>query len=125
MIVFCCNDLIFATKIRSAAEAIGIPCRPARDAMMLAARLDQVDDGKLNESVTGVVVDLDLGDLAIDLVSQVKAHDAALPVTVFGSHVETERLGRARDAGADFVMARSTFTEALPDVLRRLAGPDP
>jgi len=121
MIVYCCPDLIFATRIRATAEAEGVPSRPARDAQALRKRLDQVDDGKRNEPVTGVIVDLDLGADAIAMIEQVKQHDAALPVVAYGSHVAFEILQQAKDGGADFVMPRSQFTATLGDIVKRLA----
>lgn len=123
MIVYCCHDLMFATRISATAESMAIPTRPGRSAAALQARLDQADDGRLNEPVTGVIVDLDTPD-AIDLITQVKTHDKAMPVVAFGSHVMTELLQNARQAGADFVMPRSMFTSSLKDILTRLHAPE-
>jgi hypothetical protein len=122
MIVYACQDLIFATKIRSTAEAIGVPTRPARDAEALRKRLERVDDGKLNEPVTGVLIDLELGDAGLGLLKQTKAADAGIPVVAFGSHVAAEILQAARQGGADFVLPRSAFTASLPSILERLSG---
>lgn len=122
MIVYCCNDLMFATRISATAEAMAIPTRPGRSPEALQARLDQIDDGRLNQPVTGVIVDLDT-PAAIDLITQVKKHDGNLPVVAFGSHVMTELLQNARHAGADFVMPRSMFTNNLKDILDRLHQP--
>lgn len=122
MIVYSCRDLIFATKIRSTAEALGLPSRPARHAEALRCRLEQIEDGKLNEPVTGVLIDLDLEDDALALIEQVKAHDPHVPVVAFGSHVAVSILDSARERGADFVLARSAFTSNLPDILRRFGG---
>lgn len=122
MIVYCCADLIFASKVRATAESLGLPNRPSRDAEALAKRLARVEDGKTNLPVTGVVVDLDLGEPGIALIEQVKQHDTGIPVVAFGSHVATELLHAARDRGADFVMPRSQFTSNLPAILQRLSG---
>lgn len=124
MVVYCCADLIFATKIRATAEAGGVPCRPARDLEALNNRLQCINDGKLNEPVTGVVIDLDLGTMGLELLKATKAHNAQIPVVAFGSHVATELLHSARELGADFVMPRSQFTANLPAVLERLSGAD-
>ncbi len=122
MIVYCCADLIFATKIRSTAEALEAVSRPVRDAEMLRKRLDRVDDGKPNDPVTAVMVDLDTGEAGLDLIGQTKTHDATLPVVAFGSHVATELLHSARERGADFVMPRSQFTANLPELVRRFGA---
>lgn len=122
MIVYCCHDLLFATKIRSTAEAIGISSRPARDGEALRRRLDRVDDGKLNEPVTAVIIDLEMGVAGLDLLTQSKAHDTQLPVIAFGSHVATDVLQAAHDRAADIVMARSQFVSSLPAILERYGG---
>ncbi len=120
MVIYCCSDLIFATKVRSTAEALGVATRPVRDATMLQKRLDCVEDGKLNDPVTGVLIDLDVPEAA-ELIRQVKAHDAGVPVVAFGSHVATDVLQNAGEAGADAVLPRSAFTAQLPQLLRQLA----
>ena len=122
MIVICCQDLIFATRIRSAAEDLDLSSRPARDQAMLQARLDQTPDGKLNEPVTGVVVDLAM-DEALERIAQARAHDPQLPIVAFGSHVERDRLAAAQKAGADEVLPRSAFVARLPHLLQSLGGP--
>ncbi len=122
MIVYACSDLIFSTRIRAGAEALGVPSRPARNADALQRRLERVEDGKLNDPVTALLVDLDLGDAGLDLIGQTKAHDPAIPVVAFGSHVATEILAGARQRGADFVMARSAFVANLNDILQRFGG---
>jgi len=121
MIVYCCQDLIFATKIRKTAEALDIVCRPARDPTALQARLDQVDDGKPNEPVTGVAIDLAMDEMAMQLIRQAKIHESGPQIVAFGSHVDTHRLAEATEFGAHLVMPRSSFTANLPSILERLA----
>lgn len=121
MIIYCCQDLIFATKIRSTAESLEIVCRPARDPAALEARLDQVEDGKANEPVTGVVIDLAMEELAMQLIRQAKIHESGPQIAAFGSHVDKLRLAEATEFGANLVMPRSSFTANLPSILERLA----
>ncbi len=121
MVIYCCPDLIFATRIRSTAEALGVVSRPARDEQALQNRLNQVPDGRANNPVTGVLVDMDLPD-AIERIRQVKQHDPAIPVIAYGSHVAVERLAAAREAGADKVMSRGQFTVELPTLLQSLGS---
>jgi hypothetical protein len=123
MLIYCCADLLFSTRIRATAEDTGVPSRPARDAEALTKRLNRVDDGKLNEPVTGVMIDLDLGDAGLALLKTVKAFDANILVVAFGAHVAVELLQAAREAGADFVMPRGTFVTHLPDLVKRLGSP--
>ena len=121
MIIYCCHDLIFATKVHSTAEALGLVCRPARDAAALMNRLNRVDDGKANDPVTGVVVDLTIGDEAPGLIELAKGHPSAPTVIAFAPHVETERLEEAKRRGADRVMPRGAFSNQLPGLLCGLA----
>jgi len=124
MLVYCCNDLIFSTRIGSTAQSLGAPARPARNAEMLARRLDQADDGKLNEPVTGVFVDMDLEQTALELIEQAKAHSPGVPVVAFGAHVAVELLDKAKQRGADHVMTRGAFTQELPALIKQYAGAD-
>ena len=122
MLIYCCCDLIFSTRIAATAGTLGIASRPARDAESLRKRLARVDDGKLNDAVTALIVDLSLGEVGLNLIRQAKAHSPALPVVAFGSHVDVQALEAARQAGAEFVMPRSQFAANLPAILERLAG---
>ncbi len=122
MVIYCCPDLIFATKIRATADALGVITRPARDAQALQNRLEQVPDGRANDPVTGVMIDLDLGDDALAFIQQVKRHDAAIPVIAYGSHVLVEQLAAAREAGANDVLTRGRFTAELPRLLQTMGS---
>ncbi len=137
MIVFACNDLIFATKIRSTAEVLGVPARPARNLDMLRARLQRIDDGKGHDPVSCVMVDLELGEAAFELIKaaaawggqldaadqggseSVQPDDSGTPPTViaFGPHVMTSALAGAERVGADLVLARGAFTSRLPELI--------
>jgi len=122
MVIYCCQDLIFATKIRSTAEALGVNSRPVRNPQMLRQRLDCVDDGKANDPVNALMVDLDTGEDGLILIDLAKAANANISVVAFGSHVKSDRLQNARDRGADFVMPRSAFTASLPQLLERFSS---
>jgi hypothetical protein len=122
MIVYCCADLIFATKIRSTCEALGVVSRPARNAEMLQNRLDRVDDGKANDAVAAVLIDLELGEAALPLIVQVKQSDNPPPVVAWGPHVAVDLLKRAGESGADHVMARGSFTSQLPQIIERFGA---
>ena len=139
MIVYACKDLIFATKIGSTAQALDVPARPARTPEMLRARLERIDDGKVNDAVSCVMVDLELGEVAFDLIklaaawrdgSTGKAQDHSSKsnggsagrsegprVIAFGPHVMVDALAGAERCGADAAMARGAFTARLPELI--------
>ena len=112
------NDLFFYSKIRQTTQQLGMELAPG-------------DDEKLPQQVSDrspgtVLVELTPGralERALTSVRALKADPAIRDVRVvaFGSHVQTDVLNAARDAGCDEVYARSEFTARLPDIL---AGPD-
>ena len=118
MIVYCCADLIFATKVRSTCDALGAVSRPARNGEMLQKRLERVDDGKPNDAVDLLLIDLDLGEPALDLIQQARSHDAELPILAWGPHVAVDLLNAAGQAGASEVMTRGSFTAKLPEIIQ-------
>jgi hypothetical protein len=92
-------DLMDRSKVTSAAAPAGIDVTFVRS----AAQLDDAVAG--GEEAGTVVVDLGRPD-AIDAVTAAAGRSR---VVGFGSHVDTDRLQAARDAGAETVLARSAF----------------
>ena len=111
MIVVVCEDLFFWAKIHAVASAKGV--RAVRAA----------DDAAMDSALAAGDVDTIFADLAvraIDLQAWA-ARWKSLPrpprIVGFVSHVDVEAQRRARDAGFDEVLARSRFTERLPDLI--------
>lgn len=103
-----CDDLIFFSRIASAARAAGASVKQARttaDALKLAA----------TAAPGGVLVDLHNETLDLPaFLAQLRQVCPATPrVVAFGSHVDAERLRAARAAGCDRVLPRSKFVEEL------------
>jgi len=119
MIVYCAADLLWATRIRAAADAAGVPARPVRSPDMLDARLADSD-------VRTLIVDLEAGPVALELVRRLRGPDAgarlrAVHVVAFGPHVDRAGLDAARQAGADMVLPRGAFDALLPRSVRAWA----
>lgn len=109
------DDLMFTSKIKTAAGHLGVPIAFARsaDAALAEMRRDPP-----------ALVILDLNSPRTDplgTVGRMKADPglADIPTVGFASHVQTDVIEAARKAGVDEVMARSMFTERLPDILSR------
>lgn len=120
MLLYFAADLIWATKIKALANDLGIACRPVRNLEMLEARLGE-------GGVRALVVDLDVPETALQLVSRLKgpeasASDRAVRVLAWGPHVAKELFQQAREAGADEVLTRGAFDHAMPDILTRLSA---
>ena len=129
MILYAAADLIWATKIKATAEALGLAARPVRTLEMLHARLADCPEAK------SLMVDLDKGEEGLALIAALRAHEAAhqatgqatgqgrrLRVLAWGPHVAKDLLQAARDAGADDVLTRGALEHNMEEVLVKLAG---
>lgn len=121
MIVYACEDLLFATRIGAACADLGVPARPARGAAMLRDRLNRVDDGRGCDAVSAVFVELTRSD-ALELIALAASHEPRPHIVAFGPHVDTARLAAAKDAGANDVMPRGRFVVELPQRIAACRG---
>jgi PleD family two-component response regulator len=113
MILCAIDDLIFSIKISTAAKAIGADVFFERSADHVVSRIRE-------KMPTLVILDLNSAKLRpLDVVEQLKA-DASLkeiPTLGYVSHVQTELIAAARNAGIDEVLARSAFSAQLGEIL--------
>lgn len=118
------EDLIFLSKIRQTATLVD-----ARIEVVAPAGLVQ----RLSEGpAAAVICDLNYRNgLALSAIRDLKDSAAGRLVSVIGfvSHVQTDLMASAEEAGCDVVMARSSFTKQLPQLLsqysQRGAGSTP
>lgn len=109
-------DLMVATRIESAIRAAGAEAR-------------MVDAGAGLWDAIERWPELVLIDLAVngweEPVRRAKTlpQTRAIPIVAFGSHVNTEALHAARQAGCDHAWARSRFFEELPRLLKDTLHP--
>ncbi len=112
-----CDDLMFASRITGEARALGLTVKPARSLELLL-------DLARKEAPTCVLLDLAFPGLDLpDLFRQLAEVSPSPPrVVAYGSHVDTQRLQAAREAGCDPVLPRSKFVEELPRSLPQWLG---
>ncbi|HEY3245391.1 MAG TPA: response regulator [Phycisphaerae bacterium] len=112
------DDLIFETKIRATARAVGVEVRTARDAASLEQLLDQAASPL-------VLVDLNLpnggGPRAV---ASAAAHATRPYLIAFVSHVQADLARAGLLAGAHQVLPRSRFAVELSQLLQE-HGPAP
>lgn len=104
------DDMFFASKIRGAAQAAG------RETISIRS-LEQIE----NDTAPSLIL-LDLNSTRIDPVATIERlkSDEKLkgaPVIGFLSHVQVDLKRAAEEAGCDFVIPRSLFSQALPQIL--------
>lgn len=121
MILYLASDLIWATKIKSMGEDIGVPCRPVRNIDMLNARLADTPD------IKGLVLDLESPDVAMAMLAIIR--DPAnfettrnIRIIAFAPHVKRDIMQAAQDAGAHQVLPRGAFDHDMADILLKLEG---
>ncbi len=110
------DDLIFLTKIRETAREVGIRVE--------AIELAKVQE-RLGQNPVGAVI-LDLNSRSgspLEVLRTLKSNPSTKGVRVVGfvSHVQAEVIRAARAAGCDDVLARSAFSQKLPELLAKLA----
>ena len=115
MILVVVEDLMFRSKISTAAKAAGVAIAAATSADAAITRAREVKPSL-------IILDLDsartqpfevLKRLAVD------PELAAIPTLGFVSHVHADAIREARALGIGEVLARSAFAATLPDILGR------
>jgi DNA-binding NarL/FixJ family response regulator len=111
------DDLLFASKISETASRLRVAVE--------AASMDRLRSRLGEIRPNAVIIDLNhRSGRAVEAVRALKA-DRAWSGTVCGfvSHVQSNLIEAAREAGCDLVLARSAFAQDLPQLLARLANP--
>ncbi|MCL4851305.1 MAG: response regulator [Bryobacteraceae bacterium] len=111
------EDLFFTVKINDAAKRAGL------DVEFLKSEKDVLDRAKANPTL----IIVDLNNAAIQpkkMITKKKRNSELNQKTVISylSHVQGELKQKAHEAGADMVLARSAFSQNLPQILKRHAG---
>lgn len=110
------EDLLFTVKISDAAKRAGLEVKFVR------SEADAIASAQANPLL--MIIDLNCGSVdPVDLISKLKSGDTAkVQLIGFVSHVQGELKQRAHDAGCDMVLARSAFSQNLPQILKRHSG---
>ncbi|HEY7789879.1 MAG TPA: hypothetical protein VIC33_05170 [Vicinamibacterales bacterium] len=114
MILVAVDDLMFASKIRAAAAAIATP-------VVFAKSPDDLLERARAERPSLVIFDLNSHKLQpLATLRRLRAEPSLADVRAIGfvSHVQTELIRAARDAGTTEVLARSAFSKNIGDILR-------
>ncbi len=114
MILAVLDDLMFTSKIKTAAGQLGVAVTFARSA--------EAALGEMRNTAPSLVI-FDLNNARINplgIVSAMAADPAlaSIPTLGYASHVQTDVIEAARRAGVGDVLARSAFTQQLGEILR-------
>ncbi len=110
-------DLFFAVRIEGAARAAGARPVVVETAVALWDAIEAWP--------ALVLIDLAAASGWDEVVRRAKSlpEFRAIPIVAFGSHVDTDTLKAARQAGCDHAWARSHFTTELPQLIERTLHP--
>ena len=112
------SDLFFSVKLTDAAKRNGLELEFIREPKEVLQ--------KAAESRPSLIVfDLNFEDAEpLKLIERLKSKSETKGISLIGylSHVQGELKVQAQDAGCDMVMARSAFSQNLPQIFKRHAG---
>lgn len=113
MILAAVDDLMFSSRISTAAKAVGVPLRFTRS-------VEAVLDLARTSPPWLVILDLNSARIRpLEIVAALKADPALAGVQTLGfvSHVDAGTIEAARQAGVGRILARSAFVDQLPALL--------
>ena len=112
------DDLLFTVKISDAAKRAGL------DAEFVKSEKDVIEKAT-HEKPLLIILDLNNNSVQpLELIAKLKSDGDLRHISLIGylSHVQGELKQKAQEAGANIVMARSAFSQNLPQILKRHAG---
>jgi PleD family two-component response regulator len=112
------EDLLFTVKISDAAKRAGL------DVEFVKSERDVIDKATQEKPLL-VILDLNFNAVQpLELISKLRSNGDLKQISLIGylSHVQGELKQQAHEAGANIVMARSAFSQNLPQILKRHAG---
>ncbi len=111
------DDLFFTVKINESAKRSGF------DVEFLKSEKDVLEKAK--ERPLLIIIDLNNNSVpALKLIGKLKGNGEFKGISIIGylSHVQGELKQKALEAGANMVLARSAFSQNLPQILKRHSG---
>jgi PleD family two-component response regulator len=111
------EDLLFMVKIGDAAKRAGLEVK------FLKSEKDVWEQAK--ELPMLIIVDLNCGAVnPLRLLAKLKGNAETKQINTIGyvSHVQGELKQAAQETGCDMVLARSAFSQNLPQILKRYAS---
>jgi CheY-like chemotaxis protein len=111
------EDLFFTVKINESAKRAGVGIA------FVKSEHDVLEQAKHHPAL--IIMDLNFhGVDPLKLIRTLKAgeHTKGINLVGFLSHIQGELKQQAQEAGCDMVLARSAFSQNLPQILKRHAG---
>ncbi len=111
------SDLFFSVKLTEAAKRAGLALEFVKESN------DVLEKAKERPSL--IIFDLNFDSAQpLELISRLKGSAATKGISLIGylSHLQAELKQRAQEAGCDMVLARSAFSQNMPQIFKRHSG---
>lgn len=112
-IVAVVTDLMFMVKIETAAKQANV------DVVFVKSHKDALASARSHPEM--LILDLNISSVdVLKLISELKDNLETRDIRLLGyvSHVQTGLIKAAQASGCDTVMARSSFSQKLPEIIR-------
>jgi CheY-like chemotaxis protein len=110
------EDLFFTVKINESAKRAGLGIT------FVKSELDALEQARNGPAL--IILDLNFSGIEpLQLIQKLKAddHTRSISLLAYVSHVQGELKLQAQEAGCNMVLARSAFSQNLPQILKRHA----
>jgi CheY-like chemotaxis protein len=110
-------DLFFSVKLADAAKRSGLVLELVRDPV------EALEKARRKPAL--IILDLNFEAVQpLDLIARLKSSPETKGIAVIGyvSHVQGELKRQAHEAGCDTVLARSAFSQSIPQIFKRHSG---
>jgi len=111
------SDLFFSVKITDAAKRAGLALEFVKDSS------EVLEKAKGRPSL--IIFDLNFDSLEpLKLIGKLKSSPETKGISLIGylSHIQGELKQAAQEAGCDMVLARSAFSQNMPQIFKRHSG---
>jgi PleD family two-component response regulator len=111
------NDLFFSVKLTDAAKRAGLALEFVKEPK------DVLE--KAQDKPSLIIFDLNFETVEpLKLIAKLKGKPETKGISLIGylSHIQAELKVQAQDAGCDMVLARSAFSQNLPQIFKRHSG---
>ena len=111
------TDLFFSVKLTEAAKRAGVSLEFVKESNEI------LEKAKGLPSL--IIFDLNFDAVSpVKLISKLKASSETKGISLIGylSHVQAELKQQAQEAGCDMVLARSAFSQNMPQIFKRHSG---
>jgi PleD family two-component response regulator len=111
------SDLFFSVKLTEAARRSGLALEFVKEPKVVIE--------KAQEKPSLIIFDLNFeAAQPLKLITKLKSKADTKGISLIGylSHIQVELKQQAQDAGCDMVMARSAFSQNLPQIFKRHSG---